>query len=158
MAKVAWGCYTVRSFLRAQHQGFCYNQSGHLHGEPTGFLLARRFPGRGTHTHTRTHTNTHWRSGASPPRSTNTAAERAPGPAAEPPRFATDTRFRHKKKYETNLWSAAPAGVVSLSLCSAVADKIRLRLTSPCYSAKPRSPPAAAHPPGARNNTKLWES
>lgn len=56
MAKVAWGCYTVRSFFQAQHQGFCYNQSGHLHGEPTGFLLLQRFPDRNTHSLSPTHT------------------------------------------------------------------------------------------------------
>lgn len=56
MAKVAWGCYTVRSFFQAQHQGFCYNQSGHLHGEPTAFLLLQRFPDRNTHSGSSMHT------------------------------------------------------------------------------------------------------
>lgn len=129
MAKVAWGCYTVRSFFQAQHQGFCYNQSGHLHGEPTGFLLLQRFP---TVTHTRSPRHTHagkaslWQTA---PETHTYSQLRNPRIASNAPhteRFATEAEFRQKNNRQT--FGALPQPeLLSLSLCSAVTDKIRLR-------------------------------
>lgn len=144
MAKVAWGCYTVRSFFQAQHQGFCYNQSGHLHGEPTGFLLLRRFPDRNTHTH-----------------SLSPAQTEAKSPSCKhPPRpNAPDPQLRHLQipdmpntslprrnlgiKITDKPLERCPSRSSSPS-ASAVTDKIRLRLTSP-GSSDSLTPPARAH-------------
>lgn len=102
-------------------------------------------PSADTHTHTQ-------RELRAPPRKHRGRTRPAPHP---------EPRFRHTKNKPTRpTFGALPQPELPLflaSLGSAVADKIRLRLTSPCYSAK-LAPPAAARTPGARNNSKLSES
>jgi len=158
MAKVAWGCYTVRSFFQAQHQGFCYNQSGHLHGEPTGFLLLQRFP---TVTHTRsprhTHTQATLLSGKQPPKRTHIrnygtrgsrATLRIPNASLPRRNFGRKTTDKPLERCPSRSCSPSPSA--------------RLLLTRSGWDeqvpAPPASPLCSSHPLRALNNGKLSQS